>query len=272
VQRLRLAKSVQFYGWTVWGGYVKLSLSPLPLGDDRWIWNPTREEEVVIIPELFALGNTGRTVALLHEEHTFNEFEHIAFLHALGLRGVRISLDNGHWPPYMCSAQLWRHVEKVMFPAGTLLPWTTAQAVEERPGSINRCASYTPGESGLAIHAYVSYRSLGKGSCQLVIPDTGPLPAELPDIVSARTLGRPAILRPFLRVAEAVGRWHHEDKVAWMPREPGSDFFVELARHKVLDGCLPSFMAPLGYCLAGSLGYRSSNHDCDLGLMDRMSR
>lgn len=266
MQRLRLTRAVSITGRDFWGHPSKLVIEPLQDETDwRWIWGVGGG--VAITPKLFKVGGLlGRCVTLSHAGRTFHEFEHIAFLHALGLRGVRVWLEDSDWPPFMCQAELWATIKCAQ--QGPLKPYQPqARTFSSAPGKMLRKVTYTPDHrTDLTLVARVNYGGDRVGSCTLALSGD-PDKEVLARVLSARTLGRPQLLEPIARMASKLPVWKEQsEKILWAPwwGKPGREFYKELAEHKVLDGAVMSFGTLPGSFLAGTVEFYCADHGTDL--------
>jgi len=270
MQRLRLIGEVSVEGRTVWGKKCLLVLEPHGK-DDHWRWG--NAGDAPITPELFKLRTYGRNVALIKNKCVFKEFEHVGFLHALGLRGVRVWLHGSNRPPFMCSQALWEEVFRSLDYDGRLTPWVPAESDgTSSSGPLDRCITYNADSDGLTLRAVVNYGLGTTGNFELKIGTTGPLPAaEIARAIEAPTLARPSALGPLVWAAQKLG-WLHATRLAWMPPEPTEEFLTGLARHKVIDGSLVSFAAPVGAYLCGTVEFLRASHRLDLRFIRKIAR
>lgn len=269
MQRLRLTRAVSVEGRTVWGRKCNLVLEPHGK-DDHWRWG--NAGDAPITPELFGLRTSGRNVALVKDKCVLKEFEHIGFLHALGLRGVRVWLHGSTRPPYMCSQALWGEAFRSIEYDGFLQSWAPAQCDwSSSSGPVDRRITYNADCDGLILRALVNYGSGATGSFEIEINTQGPLPeADIARAIAAPTLARPSALGPLVWAAQKLG-WLHAERLAWMPVDPTEEFLTELARHKVVDGSLVSFAAPLGAHLCGTVVFLRANHLLDLEFINKIA-
>jgi hypothetical protein len=269
MQRLRLIRAVSIEGRTVWGRKCLLVLEPHGK-DDHWRWG--NAGDTPITPELFGLRTSGRNVALVKDKCVLKEFEHIGFLHALGLRGVRVWLHGSTRPPYMCSQALWGEVFRSIEYEGGLQPWAPAPSDwTSSSGPVDRRITYKADSDGLVLRAVVNYGHGPTGNFELEIKTKGPLPeADIARAIAAPTLARPSALGPLVWAAQKLG-WLHAERLAWMPQDPTEEFLTELARHKVVDGSLVSFAAPLGAYLCGTVVFLRANHGLDLQFINKIA-
>ncbi len=266
MKRLKLLRPVRIEGYDFWNRRSLLIIEPLSKNTDAWYWR-VDGKDLPVTSKLMALGPWGRTVSLQFEEHRLNEFEHLAFLHMLGLRNVRVELIGSDWPPYMCSEALWEKALLSLWPDGVLEPFVPHAKREERFGKQPRLRQviYVPMDNEVEIRAEVDYGPGKQGSAQFCITEKAhpSWDASIAQIVRARTLGRPNVLR----ILAGVFGWKHYSKVLWLPSDHCEYTYHELAQHKILDGMLLSFAAPRGMFLSGSIIFRASDHAMDLALL-----
>lgn len=268
MQRLRLMERVAIKGRDFWGRQSMLVIEPLPNETDwRWLWSV--RDGIAITPKIFTVGGfLGRRVVLQHSGRAFHEFEHVAFLHALGLRGVRMWLEGSDWPPFMCQTELWMQARFIQ--QGPLRPYQPAQeSVSSVQGGLKRKVTYTPDHStDLTLRAVVDYGEGRTGSCTFAFSGD-PNKEALARMLSAGTLGRPQVLKPIAKAASKLPWWSEQGaKVLWPPwrGSAGHEFYQELAEHKVLDGALLSFVSPPNSFLAGTVEFYRAGHELDLTL------
>ncbi len=269
-----------------WNTHSTLSIRPTSDPSDlSWYWE-VAGKKVRIVPQLFQ--SKGRWIELVYKTrgktHRFKEFEHIAFLYAMGLRGIIISLQ-GSWPPYLCSPHLWQLVQPhLQSNRIALTAWHITEArsriskAEPTRGLLGSVSALPPEEGFedyFALSATVDYGPHQSASVSIHINGSWSIfiePTDWHRVVSARSLGRPSwlyvvgsILSRFPLVRGR--RWPHMDRVLWQWQGTSPKFWTELALHKLLDGMILSFVAEPHEHLVGALSFYRSNHPHDLELL-----
>jgi hypothetical protein len=231
-----------------------------------WLWDVAGGIEIT--PKIFEVGGfLNRCVTLAHGKRVFHEFEHIAWLHALGLRGVRFWLEGSTWPPFMCQMELWRHTKPLLLQQGPLRPYKAPAMSLPAPKGRKRSVSYRPDRAQvLLLKARVDYGGQRKGRHGTILWG-GTSETNLVEVLSARTLGKPPALKPLAWTASHLPLWQEQSqKILWAPwfGQPDHAFYDELAAHKVNDGMLFTFIAPPGSFLVGTIEFDCSDHALDL--------
>ena len=282
MRRLRLTGTVRITGPDFWGRQSTLVIEPITDQTDyRWLWRWKYGHDVSVTPKLFRVGGfLGRCVVLVHrvdgKTYRFHEAEHIiGWLHALGVRGVCIWLEDSDWPPYMCQAQLRREIKNLLIPQLPLKPYQPQRSILSTENGKPRTVSYAPDHlRGLIVKANVNYSDERVGHHALEFWG-GVDEDNLMKVLSARTLGKPQLLWPLAWVASKWAGWKGQSKkIVWGPGllgQPTPSICQELAEHKVVDAGLYSFAAPWDSFLAGTInGYRN-NHELDIRQIRELS-
>jgi hypothetical protein len=278
MQRLRLIRSVSITGRDVRGRKSTLIISPLSDETDRrWLWR-AGGEDVEIKPHIMKVGGfLGRCVVLVHtvrgKKYRFHEFEHIAFLHAFGLRGVRIWLEDSTWPPFMCQLELRRQTRPLLIQQGLLRLYHPDYTYVRAKEGIDRHVRYTSDRlNSLVLAARVDYGGGWEGS-HLLDFWSGMGEGALERVLNARTFGKPLALKPIAWAASHLPQWRKQSKkIVWGPWWGALPLKIcdELARHKVHDGSLVSFAAPPECFLGGTVEFFRSGHELDLEMTQEL--
>jgi len=234
----------------------------------HWLWSQ-KGRNVIITPRIFKVGGlNNRSVMLEEGTHRLFEFEHLAFLYALGLRNVILSLEGSSWPPFMCQLELWEKVQPLLIESSRLRPYYAQKTTLHRHDSVVRSVAYTRGQKEcLTFTANVSYSPETHTSSTFSFRGLASDAHGLANLLSARTFGKPSLLGPAAHAVSLLPRWRKQSKrIVWGPvfGGPSADVCCELAAHKLLDAALLAFAAPPRAYLAGEFALTRSSHALDV--------
>jgi len=271
MRRLRLTGTVRITGPDFWGRQSTLVIEPIvDQTDYRWLWRWKYGHDISVTPKLFRVGGIGgRCVLLAHEGKVVYEIEHfIGWLHALGLRGVRFWLEGSDRPPYMRQLQLWWQIRPLLIQQAPLKLYQPAGNFLQAKSGIVRTISYHADRTqDLVLKAHVNYGEGREASHEFCF--SGDVNEQrLQEVLSARTLGKPSVLKPIAWAASHLQWWEEQsEKIVWAPwlRSPTPDICKELAQHKAgVDGALLSLAAPLNSFLGGTINLFRTDHGLDV--------
>ncbi len=266
MDQLTLSRIVRHEGRCIRGFRSTLVLEPIH--NDGWVWN-VDGKDIPITPDIMV--SKKRRIALVYGKHMLNEFEHIGILRAAGMQHVRISCTQA-WPPYDGgSFALWQAVIPYVYKAGVLHPHRLPNGISALEDDPTRCVTYYGDGNDrdvLRMTGLVEFPSIREGIYRFghVYPTD-----DLLELVRARTLGWPPLLRYPLALASKIG-WPHYDRILWPQEHYPAETLEETGRHRLQDAlAILNFAAPTGRYLAGAFHTGKGNHATDLGLLKKLS-
>ena len=278
----RLKEAIHVCGPSFWNTESSLTLEPLLPGDNRWLIEAYGADHEITPAMFYAFE--GRTVALVvNDEVVLCEFEHIGFLYAFGLRGVRVRATGGLrkywgrrsvWPPFMCQKELLFEVRDKCRFGGHLEPYAYPRTLERsryqdlKDRTLQRSVCYTPKSDALCIEVLLDYGAKNRNKGKLLVSTDIHAP-DLDTLVAAPTLVRPPSLLRVLQIFQRLPiahfrRWPHGSKVH---AHAGSDMKVT---HVLLDKLLLSFKAPPDWYATGEFVCAASDHRLDVDVLQGM--
>lgn len=270
MDQLILDKIIRYEGCDFLGRYACLTLEP-NLKQTGWVWN-VGDHDVPITPDIMV--SKPRRVALTYGEHELNEFEHIGILRAAGLQHVRIGTSRKKgWPPYDGgSLALWQAVMPYVHKEGALEPYRASvlHTSYALPKDRSRMVTYIGDGNDynvLRMTGLVDFPSIQKEIYRFghVYPND-----DLRELVRARTLGWPPVLRNVSWIASKLG-WPHHGRIVWPQDASPQEVLDEIGRHRLQDALgILNFAAPTGTYLAGGFHSCKGNHATDLGLLKQI--